>query len=213
MIRAIIFDMDGTLLNTLDDLTGSINHALALHGLPTHPVSAVRMMVGNGVRKLAERAVPQGTAPELLEQVLTDFKAHYAEHNMDLTAPYEGILPLLDALKARGIPCAITSNKFDAAVKALSAELFGDRITLALGEGNGVPPKPAPDMVYAAMAQLGVDATEALFVGDSDTDVLTAHNSGLPCVGVTWGFRDRDVLEACKAEYIIDRPEELLKFL
>lgn len=207
--QTVIFDLDGTLLDTLDDLADSTNHALALHGLPERSREEIRQFVGNGVGRLLHLAVPAGTSPELEAQCLAEFRAHYLTNMEHKTAPYPGILELLDALRACGIPCAVVSNKFDGAVKGLCRRYFGDTIPVAIGESQGVARKPAPDTVLQALAELGAGTAGAVYVGDSDVDIQTARNSGLPCLSVSWGFRDRAFLTAHGAQRIVDTTAEL----
>ena len=209
-IKAIIWDLDGTLLNTLDDLAASVNFALAQNGLPARTREEVRQFVGNGTAKLIERAVPQGTDEERMRRVHESFLEHYAEHNQDRTRPYDGILPLLDELIALGVQHAIVSNKIDFAVQALSRTYFGDRMRVAVGDDPSRKKKPAPDSVLEAMRQMDVSARETLYVGDSDVDVLTAKNAGVACCAVSWGFRDERCLLAAGAEHICATPEALL---
>lgn len=213
MYNTVIFDLDGTLLNTLEDLKDSLNYALTQHGYKTRTLEEVRRFVGNGVQKLVERALPEGTSEEEMQKCLDTFKKHYQANMQNKTRPYDGIKELLTELKKNNYKTAIVSNKFDAAVKELATDYFGDLIDVAIGESATVKKKPAPDTVFAALKELGSDLSEAIFVGDSETDVRTAKNAGLPCVGVTWGFRSRDVLINERADYIIDTPERLLEIL
>lgn len=206
-----VFDLDGTLLNTLDDLAASTNHALAAHGMPTHSVDDVRRFVGNGIRKLIERAVPEGTDEATFDAVFKDFQAHYLDHSLDTTRPYEGIMPLLEELRRRGKRVAVVSNKFYLATEELCRHFFGPLVEVAIGEREGViRRKPAPDAVEEALRRLGVGKEGAVYVGDSDVDLATARNSSLPCVSVLWGFRDRDFLTAHGATTFIAAPAELL---
>ena len=168
------------------------------------------MAVGNGVAKLIERVIPNGTDNPDYESCLEQFRSYYSEHMQDITKPYPGIEELLAALVERGYQLGIVSNKFDAAVKQLKEDYFAKTITVAIGESTGVRKKPAPDCVYKAMDILGCTKEMAIYVGDSDVDVETAHNSGLQCVGVTWGFRDENVLRQAGADWVIDTPLELL---
>lgn len=211
--QTVVFDLDGTLLDTLDDLADSVNAALRACGYPERSREEVRRFVGNGVRLLIERAVPAGTAEAAAERCFALFKEAYGERMCCKTRPYAGILPLLEALRANGVKCAVVSNKYDGAVKRLSETHFGGLMGVAIGERAGVHRKPAPDSVFEALKALGVDAGTALYAGDSDVDVQTAHNAGLPCAGVTWGFRDRSVLEEAGADFIADTPEQLLKIV
>jgi phosphoglycolate phosphatase len=209
----VIFDMDGTLLNTLDDLKDSLNYALNQMGFPTRTLDEVRQFVGNGARLLIERAVPAGTAKEPLDTCLEIYAKHYATNNQNKTKPYDGIIDLLKELKDKEYKLAIVSNKFDSSVKALCKEHYDEYIKVAIGESQHVARKPAPDSVFTAMKELGSKVEETIYIGDSDVDVHTAHNAGLKCVGVTWGFRDREILHNAGADYIIDKPMELLKIL
>lgn len=212
-IKAVLFDLDGTLLNTLDDLAAAVNAALTAHGMPRRTVDEVRRFVGNGVAKLIERAVPTGTDAATQQEVFDTFRAYYAEHNLDATAPYDGILPTLARLRDAGIALAVVSNKLEEATAALCRHFFSDLIAVAVGDVPDRPRKPAPDGTLAALARLGVTPDEAIFVGDSDVDVLTATNAGLPCIGVTWGFRDADSLRAAGAIYLVDTPTQLVSVI
>ena len=213
MYHTAIFDLDGTLLDTLQDLADSANYALTLHGLPARTVEEVRQFVGNGVGLLIHRAVPEGTAEELEGQVLRDFRAHYLLNMENRTAPYPGVPDLLDALRAAGVRTAVVSNKFDGAVKGLCQNYFGQRVEAAIGESQGVARKPAPDTVFRALTELGQAPEGAVYVGDSDVDILTAKNAGLPCIAVSWGFRSRAFLEANGARVIADTMQELEQLL
>ena len=212
MYKTYIFDLDGTLLDTLGDLATSVNYALRTHGMPEHSIDDVRRFVGNGVRLLMERAVPDGAANPLFDEAFATFRKHYMEHSLDTTRPYDGIPEILTELKSRGWRLAVVSNKFMLATQELIHHFFPDTIEVAIGEheAEGIRKKPAPDTVFAALKQLGVDKDGAVYVGDSDVDILTAHNSGLPCISVLWGFRDRDFLIQNGAETFISAPSELL---
>ena len=205
-----IFDLDGTLLDTLNDLAASTNHALRQHGMPEHTTDEVRRMVGNGVAKLIERAVPQGLDNPDYEQVLADFKAHYSVHSMDTTRPYPGIEELLHTLKQQGKRLAVVSNKFCTATEALCRHFFGDTIEVAIGESERIRKKPAADAVIEAMRRLDAHKENTVYVGDSEVDVATAHNSGLPCISVTWGFRDRALLTDHGATTFADSPMDIV---
>lgn len=215
MIDTVIFDLDGTLLDTLEDLTDSVNHALRKSRFPERTIEEVRNFVGNGVAKLIERVVPGGKDAPLYEETLRTFKEYYALHCKDKTKPYEGIMDMLDSLCKEGFKLAIVSNKFDAAVKELSSLYFGDRILAAIGESEKVRKKPAPDTVYQALGELSADAGRAVYVGDSDVDIQTAANVPMPCISVTWGFRDRQRLAEAGADVsrMITYPGELLPLL
>ncbi len=211
MYRTFIFDLDGTLLNTLCDLATSVNYALRTHGLPERTIDDIRSFVGNGVRLLMERAIPQGTANPCFEEAFATFRQYYMEHSLDTTCPYPGITEVIHTLKERGCRLAVVSNKFYAATQELVRYFFPD-IEVAIGEheAEGIRKKPSPDTVFEAFRQLGVRAEGAVYVGDSDVDIQTAHNSGLPCISVLWGFRNREFLLAHGATTFISHPEELL---
>lgn len=207
-----IFDLDGTLLDTLTDLEASTNYALRTHGMPEHTIDEVRRFVGNGVRILMERAVPDGTDNPLFDEAFATFRQHYMEHSLDTTRPYEGVPEMLAALKAKGCHLAVVSNKMMAATQELCRHFFPETIEVAIGENEaeGIRKKPAPDTVIAALRQLGVGEEGAVYVGDSDVDIDTARNSNLPCISVLWGFRDRDFLLQHGASTLISAPKELL---
>ena len=192
--KIAIFDLDGTLLDTLQDLANSTNFALSSFGYPERSVEEVRSFVGNGIEKLIERAAPQGITPHERACVLTVFKAHYAEHCEDHTAPYTGIIEVLDRLKEKGIKIAVVSNKIDFAVKSLCEKYFGDRIAIAVGEREGIRRKPCPDSVLEVLHEADVAPFEAVYIGDSEVDIQTARNAGTDIITVTWGFRDREFL-------------------
>ena len=210
--QTYVFDLDGTLLDTLGDLAASTNYALRTHGMPEHSLDDVRRFVGNGVRVLMERAVPQGAENPQFEAAFQTFRTHYMQHSLDTTKPYDGILETLEALKAEGCRLAVVSNKMMAATQELCRHFFRDTIEVAIGEheAQGIRKKPAPDTVNEAFRQLGVGKERAVYVGDSDVDIMTARNSGLPCISVLWGFRDRDFLIQHGAETFISAPSELL---
>ncbi len=223
-IKAVVFDLDGTLLDTLDDLADATNAALRMNGMHERSVDEVRRFVGNGVANLILRAMPGGKVtdatdtvpvPDMHAKVLSDFSVYYQAHCEDKTRPYEGIMPLLRELKEKGIGIAVVSNKSDAAVKKLMPAYFGDLIDIASGENeaHGIGKKPAPEMVFAALDHLGVSPSEAIYVGDSDVDIATATNAGMPCISVTWGFRSREFLLEHGAKVMIDRPEELILYI
>lgn len=205
-----IFDLDGTLLDSLEDLYLSTNYALNAYGMPCRTIDEVRQFVGNGVRKLMERAVPDGTNNPVFEEAFSTFRKHYLVHNLDHTHPYPGIEDLLAELKRRGKNMAIVSNKFDAATKELAAHFFSDTIKVAIGEKENVRKKPAPDTVIEALRVLGQTKEGAVYLGDSDVDIDTARNSGLPCISVLWGFRDRKFLLQHGATNLVSTPKEIL---
>ena len=210
-----IFDLDGTLLDSLEDLHLSTNVALAEHGLPARSLEEVRRFVGNGIRKLVERAVPAGTGAAEQEAVYEDFCAHYAAHCEDNTGPYPGILELLARLRAAGVRLAVVSNKGDFAVQELVARQFPGAFDAILGENEaaGVRKKPAPDMVEAALARMGADRDGMVYIGDSEVDVQTAASVGCPCISCTWGFRSVDDLLAAGATTFVNTPAELERVL
>lgn len=213
MNDTILFDLDGTLLNTLEDIADGVNHALRKMNYPERTLDEVRQFVGNGVAMLIKRAVPEGTSEELINTCLQFNKEYYSTHVNEKTRPYEGIMTLLKELKDKGYKVGVVSNKYDSAVKDLCHLYFSDYVTVAVGNRTGVPTKPAPDCVYSAVQELGSDLGNTVFVGDSDVDVHTAHNAGLPCIGVAWGFRGRAFLESAGADMVIDNPTELLPVL
>lgn len=207
--KTYIFDLDGTLLSTLADLAASTNYALRTHHMPERSLDEVRRFVGNGVKKLMERAIPDGLNNPLFEETFATFRQHYMQHNLDTTQPYPGIMQLLEQLKAEGKNIAVVSNKFYAATQELCRHFFGDLVQVAIGEREGISKKPAPDTVLEAMRQLGVKPEECVYVGDSDVDIDTARNSGLPCISVLWGFRDKDFLMAHGATTFISDPMQI----
>lgn len=211
--KALICDLDGTLLNTLEDLMDSVNFGLENHGMKKITLEQTRRFVGNGVAKLVERAVEKGTSKEEEAEILKDFRSYYDEHSRDKTRPYEGVVEMLEQVKAQGMKLAIVSNKIDPAVNELAKVYFPRLIDVAIGETPDVPKKPAPDMLYKALRQLGIEKEEAVFIGDSDVDVATGLNSGMDMVTVLWGFRDREELEKSGAKWFIEKPEELFKWI
>lgn len=209
MKKAVIFDLDGTLLNTLGDLASSVNFALRECGYPERTVDEVRSFIGNGVIMLMRRSVPKGTNEADEKACFEKFRAYYLEHMEDTTAPYDGVNELIEKLSARGIKTAVVSNKLDAGVKGLCEKYFPG-LTCAFGVNDESERKPAPANVFKALSKLGVKKDEALYVGDSEVDVQTAQNAGLEMVGVTWGYRSRETLVSSGANHIVEKPEELL---
>lgn len=205
-----IFDLDGTLLSTLPDLAASCNFALKENGMPARSIDEVRMFVGNGVKKLMERAVPGGLANRNFEKAYQDFRKHYMIHNLDTTQPYPDVIEMLQDLKDRGKNVAVVSNKFYAATQELCHHFFGHLVDVAIGEREGIQKKPAPDTVNEALRQLHADRAKSVYIGDSDVDVMTARNSGMPCISVLWGFRDQDFLAAHDATIFVSSPLQLL---
>lgn len=207
--KTYIFDLDGTLLSTLADLAASTNYALRTHHMPERSLDEVRRFVGNGVKKLMERAIPDGLNNPLFEETFATFRQHYMQHNLDTTQPYPGIMQLLEQLKAEGKNIAVVSNKFYAATRELCRHFFGDLVPVAIGEREDIRKKPAPDTVIEALRELGVDKEGAVYIGDSDVDIMTAKNSGMPCVSVLWGFRDKEFLIENGATTLISQPEDM----
>lgn len=215
MKKLVIFDLDGTLLNTIADLATATNQALQHYGYPTHEVDAYRFFVGNGINKLFERALPESErTEENILKIRSEFVPYYDIHNADLSRPYPGIAELLEALQQKGVLIAVASNKYQAAARKLVTYYFPNiRFAEVLGQREGVPTKPDPAIVNDILAQTGVKREEVLYVGDSNVDMQTAHNAGVTAVGVSWGFRPRTELEALHPAHIIDKAEELLAFL
>ena len=211
MKKIVIFDLDGTLLNTLDDLADSTNYALAKFGYPTRTIEEVRQFVGNGVAKLIERAIPDGKKNPNFEKCLAIFKENYAQNMYNKTAPYVGILEMLSNLKSKGLKIAVVSNKFELAVKELCKKYFDGYIDFAAGENEaqGIKKKPAPDTVFTVLKEFELNPEDAVYVGDSDVDIMTAKNSQMPCISVTWGFRDEDFLLKNGATILINTPSEI----
>ena len=214
MYETIIFDLDGTLLDTLDDLWAAVNAALKKFSLPLRTKEEVRSFVGNGIVKLMERSAGK-VEKEVFDGVLAEFKRYYGEHCEDNTKPYEGIMPLLEELKKRGIKTAVVSNKADFAVKKLAEGYFQGLLQEAVGENEegGIRKKPAPDSLLAVMQRLGAGTRSTVYVGDSEVDIQTAQNAGVECISVTWGFKDREFLVENGATLLIDEPKELLEVL
>ena len=208
--NTVIFDLDGTLLNTLEDLGDSVNFALKSFGYPTRTYEEIRIFVGNGVKDLVTKAVPDGTDEETTLKCLQTFKDHYKTNMQNKTAPYDGIIDLLEELNSKGVKLAIVSNKYDFGVKNLNKYYFKDLIPVAIGEREGVRRKPAPDTVLTAMKELNAQKESTLYVGDSGSDMITAQNAGVKGVGVTWGFRDAKSLKESGADFLVDSPAQLL---
>ena len=209
--NTIIFDMDGTVLNTLEDLSVSVNYALAKLHLPERDPMEYRHFFGNGIRYAIRCAAPEGTPGETIDELTEIYRKHYNAHCLDRTAPYEGIPELMKELKNRGYHLAIVSNKIDSAVKELTDRFFRDTVDVAIGETEHIRRKPAPDTVLEALRILGSKKEDAVYVGDSEVDLQTAANAGIPCLSVLWGFRDRDLLVKSGATEMIESPEELLR--
>lgn len=210
--ETFVFDLDGTLLNTLNDLAASTNYALRWAGMPEHTVDEIRRFVGNGVKKLMERAIPGGLDNPRFDETYATFRQHYLVHSLDTTEPYPGMMETLKALHEQGKHLAVVSNKFYAATQELCQHFFADYVHVAIGERENIRKKPAPDTVMEALRQLGADRATAVYIGDSDVDIDTAKNCGMPCISVLWGFRDRQFLLEHGATCLIEKPEDLLAF-
>lgn len=211
--KLAIFDMDGTILDTLDDLTDSVNFALTSSGFPKRSRKEICSFVGNGIRNLIERAVLDGTEMSAIDKVYNDFKVYYKEHCADKTRPYEGIIALLKELRRAGCKTAVVSNKADFAVQKLCRQYFDGLFDAAVGDREGISKKPAPDSVFEILRQLEIEKEDAVYIGDSDVDIKTAHNAGMSSLIVDWGFRERKVLEEKGAERIVSSPGEIAEIV
>lgn len=210
---AIILDLDGTILDTLEDLTDSVNHALREGGFPQRTIDEIRTFVGNGAKNLIIRALPDGESEETLNKTLSAFKEHYETNKTNKTAPYAGICDVLSSLQKSGCKLAIVSNKHDDAVWGLYKKFFSDVCDFALGNCDFLPKKPAPDMVLYAIEKIGEKVENAVYIGDSEVDVVTAKNTNIPCISVTWGFRSEDILKEAGAEIIAHTPQDIITAL
>ena len=210
--KYVIWDLDGTLLNTIEDLHASVNYALEKYGQPLKTLKETTRNVGNGIRLLISRSLEGGEENPLIEEVFSAFKAHYAENCLNLTRPYDKIPEILQTLKASGVKMAVVSNKIDFAVKDLRDRFF-PWLDVAMGEQSGIARKPDPAMVYLAMEELGATAAETVFIGDSEVDVVTAQNAGLDCIAVLWGFREKEELEAVGGKTFAESADELSALL
>ena len=213
MKKMLIFDMDGTILYTLDDLMNSTNYALLEYGYPVRTLDEVRQFVGNGIHKLVERAVPEGTPKDRIEDVFETLEKHYKIHCMDTTKPYDGIIDLLKKLREKGFQTAVVSNKVDFAVQDLVDDFFRGLFDIAIGEREGVRKKPAPDSVYEVMKAFHLAKEDVVYIGDSDVDFETAKNAGVDYILVEWGFRDRSFLESLGASVFAKKPEDILNLV
>ncbi len=209
-MKLVIFDLDGTLLNTLADLADGANFAMKHYNFPTHPLDSFRYMVGNGVPKLIERCLPESErSPEMIKEATEIFNGYYNVHYADKTRPYEGIPELLDALKGAGIKTAVASNKPDGFTRSLVKSFFGDSFSIVQGSLPDVPKKPAPDIALRIMKSLGGLAEDTYFAGDSNVDIFTAHNAGVKSIGCLWGFRTREELTEAGAEHLAQKPYDI----
>ena len=212
-IDTIIFDLDGTLLNSLGDLHASFNHTIEHFGYPTRSIDEIKNFVGNGIKKAIERALPCKVSDEELNKITEYFRSYYKEHMFELTKPYNGIVELLSNLKAKGYKLAIVSNKYDDAVKNLSRIYFGDLIDIAIGEGYGVRRKPEIDGILKAIQIMESKLENCIFVGDSNVDIETANNANIPCISVLWGYRDKAFLKENGAKIFAETTKDIEKFL
>ena len=210
-MRAILFDMDGTVLNTIDDIHASVNHALKLSHYPLKTVDDIKRGVGNGAFHLIEAVVPKGLTRKEVQSVFDLYQTHYDTYNQVHTKPYAGIISCLKTLKEKNLKLGVVSNKYDHLVKKLNEDMFESLFDIAIGETKSIPIKPAPDMLYEALKYLNVDINEAIFIGDSDTDLKTAQNAQIKAIAVTWGYRDKKTLEAYQPEALVDTVEDLTK--
>ena len=209
----IVFDCDGTLLDTLTDLHSVVNYVLRAHDLPERSVPEVKAALGNGVAHLMRQSLPASISEAEFNTYLDEFKAYYGEHLQDYTTPYPGMLDVLDILRAKGYKLAIVSNKIQEGITPLNKEYFGDRLPVAIGERPGLQRKPAPDMVLQALKELGSTQSESIYIGDSEVDVATAKNSGLLCIGVTWGFRDEQLHKDLGVTHIARKAEDIVTII
>lgn len=213
MIKAIIFDLDGTLLDTLHDLTDSVNHVLTNHNMKNRTVDEIRSFIGNGVPTLIARSVPAGTEENTIAECVREMAEYYKDHADIKTKPYDGIAELLEALNKQGIKTAVVTNKVENAAVILCNNKFGNIFDCVIGDNGKDRLKPYPDNVFRALDILGFPREEVLYAGDSDVDMITAENAGLRSIGVTWGFRDEAVLRKNGADFIVHYPTEILKIL
>lgn len=211
--NTIVFDMDGTLLDTLTDIMDSLNHVLEKYGISTLSYNDVRSFVGNGASTLIKRAIPNGENNPDFNNILNEYKSYYGTHSLIKTAPYTGIVDVMKKLKDKGYKLSIVSNKPDNDVKKLSKYFFPGLICIAIGESDKIKRKPAPDMVEAALSYMQINKANAVYIGDSEVDIETAKNSGLNCISVSWGFRDVELLNELGADTIINTPNQLLELL
>ena len=208
-VNTILFDLDGTILNTIEDISDSVNFALEKNGFPKRTLAEVRSFVGNGFNNLIHRALPSGTDGEPFEKCLALFKEHYKKNKTNKTSPYDGVPEMMRGLMENGYKIAVVSNKQDDAVRALSELFFSDCVSFALGSSDDAAKKPAPDMVYKALSVLGSSVSEAVFIGDSEVDAETAKNANMPIIGVSWGFRGENILASAGIRHIARKPSDI----
>lgn len=208
--RIAIFDMDGTILNTLEDLADTMNYCLKMYGMQERSLSEIKSFVGNGIRRLVEQAVPNGTDEGIIDEIYATFIDYYKDHCALKTRPYDGIRKVLKELKGKGVLTAVVSNKADYAVKKLCKEYFDGLFDCSVGDKEGIRRKPYPDSVISVMEHFEANQNEAVYIGDSDVDYQTAQNAGVDVIMVSWGFREEDYLRSIGAEKIIHEPDEIL---
>lgn len=213
MYRIAIFDLDGTILNTLEDLCDSLNHALALYSMPQRSLAQVRSYLGNGIRALVECGVPENTPPILTDAVFAEFASYYPAHCRIKTAPYPGILQLFSNLRENGIKIAVISNKVDTVVQTLCTDFFPELLDYCIGEKSGIRKKPCPDSLNHVLQLLGAAPQDALYIGDSEVDAKTAENAGVDCALVSWGFRKKSFLKTLGTRYLVHNPQELFEII
>ncbi len=213
MKDTVIFDLDGTLLDTLKDLTVSVNYSLKLNNMPERTIDEIRSFIGNGVPTLVRRSVSKDATAEQINKCIDDMRAYYSVHSTDYTVPYNGICEMLGILKDKNIKTAVVTNKLETVAQDLCKAVFGDVFTCVIGDNGIDKRKPAPDNVFRALKILGSSASDALYVGDSDVDMLTAENAGIESIGVLWGFRDKETLTQSGAKYIAKDTDELLSLI
>ena len=209
----IIFDLDGTLLNTLEDLHACFNKAITEYGYPRRTLDEIKSFVGNGIKKAIERALPSNIEESELNKIVNYFRSYYEEHMLELTKPYDGIIGMLEELKANNYKLAVVSNKYDAAVKELCKNYFGKYIDIAIGESEEVRKKPEIDGVMKAIKELNSSIDNSIYIGDSDVDIKTAKNVGIPCISVLWGFRDKDFLIQNGGKLFAEKPKDIIKII
>lgn len=211
--KTVIFDLDGTLLYTLEDLKDSVNFALSKFNYPQKNLEEIRKFVGNGVKVLMELSIPQGENNKNFDECLAIFKTHYAQNMYNKTKPYDGIIEMLETLQQQGFRTAVVSNKFDLATKELCKKYFAEKIEIAIGESENIRKKPAPDSVFKVMEILNSNKTSTYFVGDSEVDIQTAQNANIKCISVTWGYKNEEFLLKNGAKFLANSPQEILKII
>lgn len=212
-IDTIIFDLDGTLLNTLDDLHACFNEAIAKFGYPIRSKEEIRSFVGNGIKKAIERALPYTVNEDELNNIVDYFRGYYKAHMLEFTKPYDGIIEILKELRAKNYKIGVVSNKYDTAVKGLCQNYFKDLVMVAVGEGDGVRKKPEIDGILKAVKELNSDLERSIYVGDSDVDIMTAQNAGIECISALWGFRDEEFLRQRGGKFFAKKPKDIINII